>query len=261
MGRDMQILHPGPDQIAYTLQGPPGAAVLMFSNSLGTTMHMWQAQAEALSRRYRVLCYDTRGHGASGGAGICTLDQLGGDVLRLLDALGIKRVSFCGISMGGLTGLWLAVHARERLQLLTVANSAANIGTPQGWTERARQVAAHGMDMVADGAAARWFTPGFRAQAPGLVAGYVEGLRRCAPAGYAGCCAALAQADLRPALRCIDTPTLLMAGLRDEVTTVADADFLRDQIPDAAGVTLDAAHLSNIEAASRFTQCLQDFMG
>lgn len=297
----MRILTPGPEQIAYTLEGPAGAPVLMFSNSLGTTMDMWRPQAEALAQRYRVLRYDTRGHGASGcggqpigcrepgtdsrsampalatacraeslspglrgggasSAAAYTLDQLGGDVLRLLDALEIGCVNFCGISMGGLTGLWLGVHAGHRLQRLVVANSAARIGTRQGWRDRAAHVAAHGMDAVADGAAGRWFTPGFRAQAPTVVGEYVEGLRRCAPTGYAACCAALADADLRGALRDIDAPMLLIAGLRDEVTTVEDTRFMQERITGASCIELDAAHLSNIEAQAEFTSCLWSFL-
>ncbi|MES2259360.1 MAG: 3-oxoadipate enol-lactonase [Pseudomonadota bacterium] len=262
----MRILTPGPEQIAYTLEGPAGAPVLMFSNSLGTTMAMWEAQAGALARRYRVLRYDTRGHGASGpgcaagSGGACTLDQLGGDALRLLDALDIERASFCGISMGGLTGLWLGVHAGHRLQRLVVANSAARIGTPQGWRERAAHVNSQGMDAVADGAAGRWFTPRFRKLAPGLVGHYVEGLRRCAPAGYAACCEALADADLRDKVKDIDAPTLIIAGLRDEVTTVEDARFICSRIADARCAELDASHLSNLEAEAEFTRCLVDFL-
>jgi 3-oxoadipate enol-lactonase len=260
----MPILDRGPQQIAYKLQGRAGAPVLVLSNSLGTTMSMWYSQAEALARDFRVLRYDTRGHGDSGPgtrpASGYTLDQLGGDVLRLLDGLDIERASFCGISMGGLTGLWLGVHAGHRLERLVVANSAARIGTAAGWSERAVQVAHAGMDGVADGACDRWFTKKFARMAPIVVGGLVEGLRDTPPAGYAACCLALATADLSEAIRTIRVPTLLIAGRHDPVTTLSDTRLMRERIPGARSVALDASHLSNIEAPGDFTNHLRAFL-
>jgi 3-oxoadipate enol-lactonase len=259
----MRLLDQGARQLAYTLEGPEGAPVVMFSNSLGTGMSSWQAQADALSRHRRVLRYDTRGHGMSGlgheQSPGTTLAQLGGDVLRLLDALEIHTVDFCGISLGGLTGLWLGVHAGHRLRRLVVANSAARIGTAEGWTARAEQVLAHGMAAVADGAAARWFMPDFRARAPDVVDRLIDGLRHCDPRGYAACCLALAQADLRAQVAAIAVPTLLVAGRGDPVTTVDDARWLRDRIAGAQCVELDASHLSNVEAAAAFNLHLRRF--
>lgn len=261
----MPVLDTGAQRIAYTLLGPPGAPVVMFSNSLGTTMDMWWQQAAVLSRTYRVLCYDTRGHGGSAsvsdGQPAFTLDQLGGDVVRLLDALEIERVTFCGISMGGLTGLWLAVHAGSRLGRLVVANSAARIGSREGWNDRAQLVRSQGLGPVADGAAARWFSADFRARAPEVVATYLDELRRGSPGGYAACCDALADADLRADLGYIKVPTLLIAGMGDEVTTCDDAYFMRDRIRGALCVELDASHLSNIEAPAAFTRHLRGFLG
>lgn len=259
------ILAAGPDQIAYRLQGPPAAPVLVLSNSLGTTMSLWNAQCEALSRRFRVLRYDTRGHGRSGAgedpASGYTLAQLGNDVLRLMDGLGIARAAFCGISMGGITGLWLGIHAPGRFDRLVIANSAARIGTKAAWRERAAHVAACGMDAVADGASGRWFTPGFVHREPALAANMIDGLRRTLPAGYAGCCLALAEANLRESIGEIGIPTLLVAGAHDAVTTVADTDFMRERIAGAASSILDASHLSNLEAAAAFTVELRDFLG
>jgi len=260
----MPILEPGPTQIAYSLEGPADAPVLVLANSLGTTMRMWDAQAEALARQFRVLRYDARGHGASGeGTNASSgyrIDQLGGDVLRLLDGLGIERASFCGISMGGLTGLWLGVHAGQRLERLVVANSAARIGTMDGWFERALQVQASGMNVVADGARGRWFTNGFGQRAPAVVDGLIDVLRRTQPASYAACCMALGVADLREDIHAIRVPTLLLAGQHDPVTTVADAAFMRDRIAGARCVILDASHLSNVEAAEAFTRQLRSFL-
>lgn len=259
----MTILDSGQRQIAYTLEGPADAPVLVLSNSLGTTMSMWDAQAEALTREFRVLRYDTRGHGASGLADVSvgyTVEQLGGDVLRLLDGLGIERASFCGISMGGLTGLWLGVHAGHRVDRLVIANSAARIGSAAGWIDRATHVAASGMDAVADGARGRWFTEDFARRAPNVVQELVDGLRNTPPAGYAACCLALGAADLRDQIQAIQVPTLLVAGRQDPVTTVDDAMFMRERIAGSQCVTLDASHLSNIEAAAEFTAQLRVFL-
>ena len=259
----MTILDPGPRQIAYSLQGPADAPVLVLSNSLGTTMSMWDAQAEALAREFRVLRYDTRGHGASGLADVAagyTLEQLGGDVLRLLDGLGIERASFCGISMGGLTGQWLGIHAPKRFNKLVLANTAARIGNAEGWSMRAAQVRESGMAAIADGAPARWFTEGFIARAPDMVARMLRTLRAQDAQGYAACCNALAEADLRGEVPNVAVPTLIIAGEHDPVTTVADAEWLRERIPDARLITVPASHISNIEAEKEFTAALRDFL-
>jgi 3-oxoadipate enol-lactonase len=265
----MRLLNPGARQLAYTLEGPEGAPVVMFSNSLGTSLSSWQAQAAALSQHFRVLRYDTRGHGMSGlfgadGANRCkggyTLAQLGDDVLRLMDALAIEKVNFCGISMGGITGLWLAIHARDRLQRLVIANCAARIGSCAGWTDRAAQVLAKGMQPIAAGASERWFTPEFRKRAPATVAGFISGLGECDASGYAACCLALANADLRTEIAAISTPTLLIAGAQDPVTTVEDARWMQALIPGAHCVELPASHLSNVEADAAFTRHLRLFL-
>ncbi len=247
--------------MSYTLEGPSEAPVLMFSNSLGTTMSLWESQARALRAQYRILRYDTRGHGESpGAAGAPTLAQLGRDVLDLLDQLKLDKVSFCGISMGGIIGLWLGIHAADRVQRLIIANSAAKIGTAEGWRDRAAQVAENGMDGVADGAAGRWFTPAFIARAPVLVDAMVSDLRHCSPRGYAACCTALADADLREQVSRIEAPTLVIAGRHDPVTTVADARFLQDKIAGADYLELAASHLSNVEAGEEFTAGLAKFL-
>lgn len=247
--------------MSYSLEGPSDAPVLMFSNSLGTTMSLWESQARELRAHYRILRYDTRGHGESPGADrTLTLAQLGRDVLDLLDQLKLDKVNFCGISMGGIIGLWLGIHAGQRLQRLIVANSAARIGSTEGWLSRATHVAEQGMDGVADGAAARWFTPEFIGRAPVLVDAMVNDLRHCSPRGYAACCAALAAADVREQLERIEAPTLIVAGRHDPVTTVADARFLQERIAGADYLELAAAHLSNVEASADFTAGLARFL-
>lgn len=241
--------------------GDPARPCIVLSNSLGTDLSMWDRQAAALARDYHVVRYDTRGHGLSApGTEPVTLERLGRDVVGLLDALAIQRAHFCGISMGGMTGQWLGIHAPQRLGKLVLANTAARIGTHDGWTARAAQVRAEGMDGVADGAAARWFTPAFIAREPHVVARMIARLREQDAEGYAACCDALADADLRGAIGAIDIPTLIVAGAADPVTTVADANWMRDRIPGTCLVALAASHISSIEAEPQFTGALAAFL-
>ncbi|WP_370681083.1 3-oxoadipate enol-lactonase [Comamonas sp. GB3 AK4-5] len=246
------------------LQGPEGAPVLVFSNSLGTTLEMWEAQAQAFSRDFRVLRYDTRGHGASVcSPGPYSFTQLGGDVLAILDALQIEKAHFCGISMGGLTGLWLGVNAAARMRSITVANSAAKIGAEGPWLERAASVrtqGAAGMQALADSSPSRWFTEGFAAAQPAVVQQAQAWIAGIAPEGYASCCEALAKEDLRAAITTITTPTLLVAGAHDPVTTVADAQAMQAAIAGSILATVPASHLSNLEAPEAFNQALQHFL-
>jgi 3-oxoadipate enol-lactonase len=247
--------------IAYTVTGPDDAPALVLSNSLGTTAQMWAPQLDALSRHYRVVRYDTRGHGASiAPSGEYTLEMLGRDVLAVLNALDIERAHFCGISMGGLTGQWLGVHARERIDKLIVANTAARIGSLQGWSERAALVRARGLAEVADGAAGRWFTANFIERQPEVVARLTDRLRGTPADGYAGCCDALSTADVRHEIGTIAAPMLVIAGRYDPVTTVDDARFIAERVPGARMTTLDASHLSNVEAVEAFNASMLGFL-
>lgn len=246
------------------LQGPEGAPVLVFSNSLGTSFEMWDAQARAFSSQYRVLRYDTRGHGGSvANAGPYRFDQLGSDVLAILDALQIAQAHFCGISMGGLTGLWLGVNAAARMRSITVANSAAKIGAEAAWKDRAAQVRAHGaaaMQALADSSPGRWFTEGFIAAQPAVVQQAQSWIAATNPEGYASCCEALAQEDLRAAIAGITVPTLLIGGSADPVTTVTDAQTMHAAIPGSEFAAVPASHLSNLEAPQAFDQVLAAFL-
>lgn len=249
-------------ELYYQLEGDPARPALVFSNSLGTDLSMWDQQASALARDFHVLRYDTRGHGrSSAGSEPVTLGRLGRDVLALLDHAGIARAHFCGISMGGMTGQWLAIHAPQRFDRIVLANTAARIGSAEAWHMRAGQVRREGMAGVAGGAAGRWFTPGFVSRQATVVARMIGKLREQAPEGYAGCCDALALADLRTSVGAIGNPVLVIAGQRDPVTTVDDAEWLGASIKHAQVEKLDASHLSNIEAPESFTACLKGFLG
>lgn len=244
--------------------GPADAPVLLFSNSLGTTLEMWAGQLATFSSTHRVVCYDTRGHGGSPvTAGPYRFSELGDDVLAVMDALNIDRAVFCGISMGGHTGLWLGVHAAERFSGIAVCNSAAKIGTEQAWAERADAVRRSGVEAMAELAASapqRWFTPGFVGAQPEVVATAQSMIAGVAPEGYAACCEALGASDLRPELSRIAVPTLLLAGEADPVTTVADAQAMHEAIAGSSMATVPASHLSNLEAPEAFDQALARFI-
>jgi len=242
--------------IHYQIDGPENAPVLVLSNSMGTTLSLWEPQLAALSAHFRVLRYDTHGHGQTTKRGKVSLAQLGEDVIALLDHLHIDKACFCGISVGGLTGLWLARFAPERFYGFALANTAAKIGDQASWLSRARAVRQEGMEVVAAGTADRWFTPAFRQHAPEVVEQLVHQLTHMDPEGYAEGCEALAAADLRAEVSGITAPVLIIAGQNDPVTTVADADYLYKSIAGSQRVTLLASHLSNVEAADEFTAAL-----
>jgi|EP01035_Chromulina_nebulosa_P021981 3-oxoadipate enol-lactonase len=247
------------------VDGDAAAPALVLSNSLGTTLDMWEPQVPAFARGLRVIRYDTRGHGGSPVTrGPYTFDELGRDVLAVMDALGVDKAHFCGISMGGHTGLWLGVHAGHRLQSLVVCNSAARIGSLGPWMERAAMVrgaGAAGMRALAESAPARWFSADFAQHNPEVVQRAQEWIAGIDPEGYAACCEALAASDLRAALDRIATPTLLLAGALDPVTTVADAEAMRSGIAGSTIAVVQASHLSNLEAPQAFSQAVLDFLG
>ncbi len=244
----------------YALTGDKGP-VLMFSNSLGTEFSMWDAQMPELQRRFQILRYDTRGHGKSSVTpGDYTVEQLGLDVLGLLDSLRLDRVHFCGLSMGGSIGIWLGIHAPHRLHRLILCNTAARIGTKEVWNARIATVRKDGMKSVAAAVVERWFTPEFRASSREEVVRTQQMLENSPPHGYAACCAAVRDMDERERVARIKVPTLVIYGGRDPVIPIADAHFLADQIAESKKVELDAAHLSNVERASAFTEAVSNFL-
>ncbi len=248
-------------QIHYQTFGDANAPAVIFSNSLGTNYHMWQAQIEALQHDHFVICYDTRGHGRSSAPqGPYTLQQLGQDVIQVLDHLEIQRASFCGISMGGLTGQWLAIQYPQRFQHVVICNTAAKVGQESAWLERAQLVRQQGLSQIAQTAASRWFSDQFIQSHPAVVEKLSHDLAQGSAEGYASCCEALAQADLREQIQQISIPTLIIAGSKDPVTTVADAEFMQQRIQHSQLMSLDASHISNIEAATAFNQALRAFI-
>ncbi len=247
--------------LEYRLDGPDSAPVLVLSNSLGTLWSLWDNQFTEFSKYFRVLRYHTRGHGSSPlPAEALTLASLGQDVIALLDHLHIDRAHFCGISLGGLTGLWLNRFAPQRFDRLVIASSAAKIGQSPAWLERAAGVRQHGMAEVAATSAERWFSADFIQHRPGIVAAYQQQIAQLSPNGYAACCEALASADLRAEIVQMSRPQLMIAGERDPVTTIADAQQVVVQAPASQLVTLPASHLSNVECGPAFTTTVLHFL-
>lgn len=248
-------------RLHYSLEGDAGRPVLVLSNSLGASIDMWAPQRERWLREFRLLRYDTRGHGQSSvPSGPYRFDQLAQDVVGLLDRLGIERVHFCGLSMGGVTGQWLALHHASRIDRLVLANTAAYLGPPENWQTRAGTVERDGMAALVDAVVARWLTPACAAEHPDRLATLKAMLMKTPPAGYAANCRALAANDLRGEVAAIRHPTLVISGNSDAATTTADAEFLLARIPGARGVRFDAAHLSNWEQVDSFSAAVSDFL-
>ncbi|MGA8220925.1 MAG: 3-oxoadipate enol-lactonase [Candidatus Acidiferrales bacterium] len=241
--------------------GPTRAPILVFSNSLGTNFSMWDPQIPALSAHFRILRYDTRGHGqTSVTPGPYTITQLGRDVVALLDAFNIGRAHFCGLSMGGGIGMWLGIFAADRIKRLVLCDTAAKIGTTDVWNTRIEIVRKGGTAAVVDGLTQRWFSPAFISSAPDQVERTRQMILSTSPEGYMANCAAIRDMDQRETISRIPVPTLVIAGTKDPVTTPADARFIVERIPGARYAELDAAHLSNIEAPGPFTETLLQFL-
>jgi 3-oxoadipate enol-lactonase len=236
--------------------------VVVLSNSLGTNLAMWDAQVPTLAQRFRVLRYDSRGHGLSGVTpGPYTIEGLSRDVVGLLDALQIPTAHYCGLSVGGLIGQWLGINAARRFKSLSLCNTAARIGTTDGWNARISAVREGGMAEIANGVISRWFTEDFAKRAPETVDATRQMLLHSPPEGYVATCAAIREEDLREAVSRVTLPTLVISGAKDAATTAADGRFLAEKIPGAQYLELKAAHLSNIEAAEPFTAALLKFLG
>lgn len=247
--------------IFHRVDGPVEAPVVVLSNSLGTSHGMWDAQLPSLARHFRVLRYDTRGHGASHvPPGPYDMAALGRDVVGLLDTAGIQRASFCGLSLGGMTGMWLAAHAPQRVDRLVLCNTSSCMGAPEAWNTRIEAVLRGGMAAVTEGVIERWFTPEFRAAEPAAVEHIRQMLLTTSPEGYVACAAAVRDMDLRDDLASISAPTLVVSGTRDPATPPEHLRFIADRVRGARLVQLPTAHLSNIGAQLAFTRTLTDFL-
>jgi 3-oxoadipate enol-lactonase len=257
----MPTVKSGEARIHYALEGQSGTPVLVFSNSLGANYSMWDPQVREFQKHFRLLRYDMRGHGQSSLApGPYSIEQLAKDLLTLLDALHFDRVHFCGLSMGGMIGMWLGVNAPERIHKLALCNTGAKIGTPETWNARIETVQKNGMKSVASATVERWFTPAFREKAPATVASIQKMLEEANAEGFAACAAAVRDFDFRDQVSKIRLPTLVISGAHDPGTPPSDGRFLAQQIPGARYAELNAAHLSNIEDQDGFSKELAAFL-
>lgn len=247
-------------RIHYHLDGKVGAPVLVLSNSLGTNLTLWEPQIPSLSSRMRVLRYDGRGHGKSPASpGEYTIDLLTNDLVAVLDHLDIEKASFCGLSLGGMIGQQLAINAGNRVHKLALCSTAAKIGSAETWNARMEFVRSGGMRAVTESILERWFTPAFANREPAAVERTRQMLLSTLPDGYVANSAAVRDADFRDALKNVHTQTLVISGAHDRSTPPIDGQFLAKQISGAKYIELDAAHISNIEAANEFTDAILTF--
>jgi 3-oxoadipate enol-lactonase len=244
-----------------TLDGPENKPPLMLSNSLGTNLHMWDPQIPELTKHFRVIRYDSRGHGQSGAPdGPYSMDELGRDALAIMDALELDQVHWIGLSKGGMIGQWLLTHAPERIGRAVLANTGSHMPPPDLWNQRIRTAMDKGMEELTPGVIERWFTPEFREREPETVEKIVRMLHTTPRQGYAGSCSAIRDMDQRESIRSVTNPVLVVVGSRDPATPPEMGRHIADSIRGARIVTLEAAHLSNIEQVEAFNQAVIDFL-
>lgn len=249
-------------RIAYRFDGAEHLPVLILSNSIGTSYHMWDGEVDALSQHFRVLRYDARGHGKSSvPAGAYSLDRLGRDVLEMMDALGIRRAHFLGLSLGGFIGQWLGIHAPERIDRLILSNTAAHLGPANVFDERIAAVrAAPDMRETAEGFLANWFPQQMLDAGGPVIDKFRAMLLATDREGLAGLFAAVRDADLRRTIRLIEAPTLVIAGRDDTVTSAQHGADIAAAIPGARLLTLPTVHLSNIESRQEYLDAVLHFL-
>jgi 3-oxoadipate enol-lactonase len=250
-------------ELHHRFEGSEDAPVLVLSNSLGTALDMWDDQAQALAEHFRLLRYDARGHGRSPvPEPPYAIADLGRDLLALLDAEDIGRASICGLSMGGMAGMWLAINAPDRVDRLALCCTSAHMPPPEAWDDRAATVRTDGMKAVVDATIERWFTPAALEERPEEIARIRQGVLDCPPQGYAACCEAIRDMDLRPELASITAPTLVIAGDEDPSTPPEEhGRVIADSVEGARMVVIERArHLANIEHPERITGELIDHL-
>jgi 3-oxoadipate enol-lactonase/4-carboxymuconolactone decarboxylase len=249
-------------RLYYRREGCEGRPVLVLAHSIGADHGMWAPQIGALLSRFQVVRYDTRGHGASDApAGEYSIEQLGRDVLALMDALGIPKFAFCGLSLGGMIGQWLGCYSPDRLTGLVLANTSPLMLPASNWDMRRKMVLEGGMAAIADMAMQRFFSAETLARGGAYAASLRSVILGTNPQGYAACCSAIRDMDHTALLREIRTPTLVISGDHDVSTPwTGHGEILAREIPGAKAVRLDAAHLSNIERPRSFTMALFEFL-
>ena len=257
----MTIVQIRGEAFAVRIDGPDTAPVLLLSNSLSSDMSMWDDQVPQWSRSFKVVRYDQRGHGQSvAPPGPYTMDQLGRDAMAVLDHLGIPRAHFCGLSMGGMVGMWLLTHAPERIDRAVLSNTSAHRGPLELWNGRIALAKDGGMEATVEPTVKRWFPIAFHEHAPATIERMRSMIRRTSLPGYIGCCTAIRDMDQRDAIRAIRNPTLVIIGANDPATTPEAGRAIHAAIPGAALAVVDAAHISNVEQPDAFTRTVAEFL-
>jgi 3-oxoadipate enol-lactonase/4-carboxymuconolactone decarboxylase len=244
---------------AFKIQGTPNSPVLIFSNSLGSEMMMWDELIPYLLPYFRVLLYDTRTPASKEGVYSCKIEDLGMQVINLMDELNIEKAYFCGLSMGGLIGQYLGINHPERFKKIVLSNTGAKIGNDERWNSRIETISKNGMQAIVDDTMERWFTEEFRSQKPEKVAETKAMFLRSDIQSYSNCCSAIRDADFRDQLQSLEVETLVITGDEDPVTNVEQADFLVANIPNATLKVLHARHLAATELPEEYAKVLIDF--
>lgn len=249
-------------ELNYELEGPEDAPAVVFTGSLGTDLTMWQPQSKRLKERFRTVRYEVRGHGRSEvPPGPYAIADLGSDLVALLDRLGIERAALCGLSIGGMTSMWVAAHHPERVGRLVLCCTSAQLGPPENWHQRVAAVRAGGIESIADAVLERWFTPGFAAEHPEVIAQMRAQLVATPPEGYIGCCEAIAGMDLTGDLPSITAPTLVLAAEQDLATPPEHGRRIAELIPGARFQTVSpAAHIATVERPDLTTAIILRFL-
>lgn len=259
----MKIIKTATIETNYAEDGPADAPVLIFSNSLGSDLSMWQAQVDHFKNDYRIVRYDHRGHGGTAvPEGPYSFEELSMDVVALMDALGIERAHFAGLSMGGMTALGMALDHADRLLSVTSCNCVAGYG-PEGlkvWDERIAAISANGLEPVLEGTISRWFTQPTIDSRPEEMDAIRKMIMATAVKGYLACCGALKKLNYLERLSSITTPTLFIAGTHDLGAPAAAMQDMHERVAGSLYVELDAAHVSNIERPVEFNRALGDFL-
>ncbi len=243
------------------IEGPDRAPVLMLSNSLGTDLHMWDDQVAPFTEHFRLLRYDRRGHGKSDAPkGPYSMERLGRDVLGVLDALGIAKINWCGLSMGGMVGQWLGGNAQNRIDKLILSNTACYYPDKAMWDARIKLVTEKGLEGIVDGNMERWFTKEFRERSPQATGRIRTMFLNTKRDGFLGCCEAIRAMDHRPMLAKITAPTLVIAGRHDPATPLEGNEFIKQHIPGAKLAVLEAAHIANVEQPKVYADTVLGFL-
>jgi 3-oxoadipate enol-lactonase len=234
---------------------------LMLSNSLGTDLRLWDLQTPEWAKTFRVVRYDQRGHGRSAlGDAPHTMETFGRDALAIMDALGLDKVHWCGLSMGGMVGQWLAANAPQRIDRLILSNTSAYFADKQRWNDRIKTIAEKGLRSFADGVMKIWFTAGFRERDPETIAGLVTMFSAMPVDGYIAACEAIRDMDHRALLSKIAAPTLIIGGRHDQSTPLDMAELMRAEIPGSELTVMDTAHIANIEQPAIYSDTVLQFL-